>query len=196
MKDFYNSMQQGFAWHVPETFNIAHVCSQRWAQAAHTSQALAIIEHHADNSQATLPPRSYTYQQLQQAADALSHVLHNSGVQPGDCVAIVLPQRFETAVAYMAVLQMGAVAMPLSMLFGPEALAYRLQDSEAVVAIVDEATVENVCAVRAQCPSLKHLVGIDSAAQHTDIDYAQSVAAQRKKFVALETHANDPAVLI
>ncbi len=196
MKDFYDSMQQGFAWHVPETFNIAHVCSQRWAQAAHTSQALAIIEHHADNSQATLPPSSYTYQQLQQAADALSHVLHNSGVQSGDCVAIVLPQRFETAVAYMAVLQMGAVAMPLSMLFGPEALAYRLQDSEAVVAIVDEATVENVCAVRAQCPSLKHLVGIDSAAQHTDIDYAQSVAAQRNKFVALETHANDPAVLI
>ncbi|NDF45832.1 MAG: AMP-binding protein, partial [Betaproteobacteria bacterium] len=136
-------MQQGFAWHVPETFNIAQVCSQRWAQSAQARQALAIIEHQADNSQATLPPRSYTYQQLQEAADALSHVLQNSGVHPGDCVAIVLPQRFETAVAYMAVLQMGAVAMPLSMLFGPEALAYRLQDSEAVVAIVDEATVEN-----------------------------------------------------
>jgi acetyl-CoA synthetase len=96
----------------------------------------------------------------------------------------------------MAVLQMGAVAMPLSMLFGPEALAYRLQDSEAVVAIVDEATVENVCDVRAQCPSLKHLVGIDNAAQHTDIDYTKSVATQRQKFVAHETHANDPAVLI
>ncbi len=196
MKDFYDSMQQGFAWHVPETFNIAQVCSQRWAQSAHTRQAVAIIEHHADNSQATQAPRSYTYQQLQQAADALSHALQNLGVQPGDCVAIVLPQRFETAVAYMAVLQMGAVAMPLSMLFGPEALAYRLQDSEAVVAIVDEATVENVCAVRAQCPALKHLVGIDNAAQHTDIDYAKSVATQRQKFVAHETHANDPAVLI
>ena len=45
-----------------------------------------------------------------------------------------MPQRFETAVAYMAVLQLGAVAMPLSMLFGPEALQYRLHDSEAVVA--------------------------------------------------------------
>jgi acetyl-CoA synthetase len=58
-------------------------------------------------------------------------------LQRGDRVAIVLPQRFETAVAYMAVLQMGAVAMPLSMLFGPEALEFRLQDSEAVVAICD-----------------------------------------------------------
>jgi acetyl-CoA synthetase len=42
-------------------------------------------------------------------------------------VAIVMPQCFETAVAYMAVLQMGAVAMPLSLLFGPDALEYRLQ---------------------------------------------------------------------
>ncbi|WP_413859756.1 AMP-binding protein [Candidatus Aalborgicola defluviihabitans] len=52
-------------------------------------------------------------------------------------MAIVMPQCFETAVACMAVLQMGAVARPLSLLFGPDALEYRLQDSEAVVAIAD-----------------------------------------------------------
>ena len=69
----------------------------------------------------------------------MSNVLAALGVQRGDRVAIVMPQRFETAVAHMAVLQMGAVAMPLSMLFGPEALEYRLQDSEAVLAICDEA---------------------------------------------------------
>jgi acetyl-CoA synthetase len=194
MKDFYNIMQQGFAWHVPETFNIAHVCSQRWAQNPQSSQRLAIIEHHADPHPAA--PRTYTYQQLQTAADALSHLLTRLGVQPGDRVAIVLPQRFETAVAYMAVLQMGAVAMPLSLLFGPEALAFRLQDSEAVAAIVDEATVDNVIAVRAQCSSLQHLIGVDQAARLTDVDYAQATATQRQKFVAHETHANDPAVLI
>jgi acetyl-CoA synthetase len=60
------------------------------------------------------------------------------GVRRGDRVAIVMPQRPETAVAHMAVYQLGAVAMPLSMLFGPEALAYRLQDSQAALAVVDE----------------------------------------------------------
>ena len=53
--------------------------------------------------------------------------------QRGDRVAIVMPQRFETAVANMAVYQLGAVAMPLSMLFGPDALQYRLHDSQARV---------------------------------------------------------------
>ncbi len=196
MKDFYNSMQQGFAWHVPEAFNIAQVCSQRWAQAAHAHQRVAVIEHNASSDQVPLAPRTYTYAQLQASADALSHMLQDLGVQRGDRVAIVLPQRFETAVAYMAVLQIGAVAMPLSLLFGPDALAYRLQDSESVVAIVDEATVDNVMSVRAQCSALKHLVGIDQAAQKTDVDYAKAMSIQRQKFIAMQTKANDPAVLI
>ena len=36
---------------------------------------------------------------------------------------------------------MGAVAMPLSVLFGPEALEYRLQDSETVIVLVDPASL-------------------------------------------------------
>ena len=196
MTDFYNSMQQGFAWHVPEFFNMAHVCSQRWADLPDASQRIAIIEHVTTQNQTSVQPRTYTYQELQNSADALSHALQSFGVKRGDRVAIVLPQRFETAVAYMAVLQMGAVAMPLSLLFGPEALAFRLQDSEAVVAIVDEATVNNVLSVRPQCPALTHMVGVGQAALHTDVDYAQAIAMQRQKFSAMQTHANDPAVLI
>lgn len=63
-------------------------------------------------------------------------------------MAIVLPQRFETAVAYIAVMQMGAVAMPLSLLFGSDALSYRLNDSEAVVALVDGASIDQVLLVK------------------------------------------------
>ena len=196
MNDFYNSMQQGFAWHVPAVFNIAQVCSQRWAQAPEASERVAIIEHATNAEHAALPPRRFTYPQLQTAADALSHALQHAGVQAGDRVAIVLPQRFETAVAYMAVLQMGAIAMPLSLLFGPEALAYRLQDSQAVVAIVDEATVANVVAVRDQCPALRMLVGVDQAAQQCDLAYAQAMAQHNTHFVACQTQADDPAVLI
>jgi len=58
-------------------------------------------------------------------------------VRRGDKVALILPQRRETVVAHLAVYQMGAVAVPLSFLFGPEALEYRLANSQARVAIVD-----------------------------------------------------------
>jgi acetyl-CoA synthetase len=194
-------MQQGFGWAVPEQFNMAEVCSRRWAAQPDAYARVAIVEHAAaDANGNAVAPRSYTYAQLQQAADALSHVLADLGVQRGDRVAIVLPQRFETAVAYVAVMQMGAVAMPLSLLFGPEALEYRLQDSEAVVAIVDSSSVNNLLAVRAQCPALREVVGVDlsNAADmlHVDVDYASAIAAHQSAFIAVQTKADEGAVLI
>ena len=199
--DFYQAMQDGFGWQVPAHFNMAKVCSRRWAAQPDAATRVAILEHvPADADGRAVAPRRYTYAQLQQAADALSHVLADLGVQRGDRVAIVLPQRFETAVAYIAVMQMGAVAMPLSLLFGPEALEYRLQDSEAVVALVDASSVNNVLTVRAQCPALHAVVGIDlhNAADmlHVDVDYASAVAAQQRAFTAVQTKADEGAVLI
>ena len=201
MANFYDAMQQGFGWAVPEHFNMAEVCSRRWAAQPDAAQRVAIVEHAgADADGCAVTPHSYTYAQLQQAADALSHVLADLGVQRGDRVAIVLPQRFETAVAYVAVMQMGGVAMPLSLLFGPEALEYRLQNSEAVVAIVDASSVSNVLAVRAQCPALREVIGVDlsNAADmlHVDVDYASAIAAHQSAFTAVQTKADEGAVLI
>ena len=200
-QDFYQAMQQGFHWQVPEHFNMAEACSRRWAAQPDAPKRVAILEHAAaDASGRAVAPRSYTYAQLQQAADALSHVLTGLGVRRGDRVAIVLPQRFETAVAYVAVMQMGAVAMPLSLLFGPEALEYRLQDSEAVVAIVDASSVSNVLAVRTQCPALREVIGVDlsnaSDMLHVDVDYTHAIAAQQRVFTAVQTKADEGAVLI
>ena len=48
------------------------------------------------------------------------------GITRGDRVGIILSQRPETAVAHLAAYKLGAIALPLSTLFGPEALDYRL----------------------------------------------------------------------
>ena len=120
--DRHALLHADFRWHVPQAFNIAEVCSRRWARSA--PAAVAIRWQHEDGRRAV-----FTYGDLQRAADRLSRALRRLGVARGDRVAIVMPQRFETAVAHMAVYQLGAVAMPLSMLFGPEALAYRLSHS-------------------------------------------------------------------
>ncbi len=137
----------------------------------------------------------HTYFELQQAADALSHQLRRLGVQRGDRVAIVLPQRVETAAAYMAVLQMGAVAMPLSMLFGPEALEYRLKDSGAVVAICDESSIANIQRCRLECEALRTVIAVGGAAGQGDVDL-DVPASDSNGFALVDTLAADPAILI
>ena len=190
----YTDLYRGFAWQIPAQFNIAQVCCRRWAALPDASELIAVSAYKT-KAESTF----YSYAQLQGDADRLSHVLRGMGVQRGDRVAIVLPQCFETAVAYMAVLQMGAVAMPLSQLFGPEALVFRLQDSEAVVAIGDAQTLTHVQSVRGQCPHLKQLIGVGltgGTATLAEVDYARALATTSDQFELVPTQADEPAILI
>lgn len=193
--DHYAAIHKRFRWHVPAQFNMAQVCARRWAENPDTMKNIAVRAH-------SMPGKGQkhheilNYEQLSQQANQLSHLLKKQGVQRGDRVAIVLPQRLETAVAYMAVLQMGAVAMPLSQLFGVDALEYRFQDSEAVVAIVDESTILAVRDARKSCPALRCVIGIGDAAEHTDVDYALATLMQPSEFPLVKTRADEAAVLI
>jgi acetyl-CoA synthetase len=190
-RDNHSRMHAAFGWQVPEHFNIAQVCCTRWAREPGTADRTAIVAHSAAEGQRTL-----TYGALQQQADRLSQALMQLGVDRGDRVAIVMPQRFETAIAYMAVFQMGAVAMPLSMLFGPDALEYRLRDSDAVVAICDESSIANIAGVRANCQSLRTVIGVGAAAAQADLDWSGELQRRNGGFDPVDTLAGDAAVLI
>ena len=190
--DPYSAIHRGFGWKVPQRFNMAQACCGQWAAQPATAKRQAIREHVAGQGLG----RSWTFGQLQRDANRLSHVLRAQGVRRGERVAIVMPQRYETAVAYMAVLQMGAVAMPLSMLFGPEALSFRINDSQTRVAVCDESTVQALQQARPDCPGLRTLIGVGQAGALADLDYAQAVACYEASFKPVNTLADDPAVLI
>ncbi|MCA0214867.1 MAG: AMP-binding protein [Proteobacteria bacterium] len=191
VQDNYAALHQGFRWAVPEHFNMAQVCCRRWADRPDADERIAIHAHQGDGR-----GPSFSYAQLQDGANRLSAVLKVLGVQRGDRVAIVLPQRYETAVAYMAVLQMGAVGMPLSTLFGPEALEYRLQDSEARVAICDGACIDAINQVRDDCPLLETVIGVAEAGRLADIEFDLALAQESGQFELVNTHADEAAVLI
>ncbi len=182
-RDNYAHLHGNFRWHVPEHFNMAHVCCARWAASAHDAENTSVYEYSSEAGAC-----SYSFAQLQGQANQLSNLLAQQGVKRGDRVAIVMPQRFETAVAYMAVMQMGAVAMPLSMLFGPDALEFRLIDSEAVLAICDDSVADNLAVLQVNCPQLRSVLSISS--------WSTSARAQSDQFTLVDTFASEAAVLI
>ena len=189
--DAYAQLHGDFRWQVPERFNIARACCGRWARQPRTAGRVAIAWEHEDGRAGRL-----SYGELQAQADRLSQALVRLGVQRGDRVAVVMPQRPETAVAQMAIFQLGAVAMPLSMLFGPDALAYRLQDSGTRVAIADESSIANLRAVRGDCPALHTVLAAGDAAGQGDADWRDALAVEGAPFAPVDTHAGDAAVLI
>ncbi len=185
--DNYAVLYNNFRWHVPTLFNIAEVCCARWA-----NDKSRIAIHYEDESGHTT---TLTYASMQIQANKMANVLRNLGVRRGERIAIILPQRPETAIAHMACFQIGAVAMPMSVLFGPDALEYRLQDSEAVVAIADQAGIANLTEIRAKCPSLLHVIAVDCDGPCT-LDWYAECAHASGSFVSVKTQSTEAAILI
>ena len=127
MVDRYDELYRSHRWSVPQRYNIAHACCGQWADDRNR-----FALYWEDESGAAA---AYSFWDVQVAANRLSNALAGLGVKRGDRVALILPQRPETAIAYVAIFQMGAIALPLSHLFGPDALEYRLAHAGASVAV-------------------------------------------------------------
>ena len=115
--DTYEKCYAAFHWQIPERFNIASAVCDRHAIA--TPSSPAVLFEDADGRTVTL-----TFDQLRREANRLANVLRHLGVQPGDRIAIHLPQCFDAAIAHVATYKLGAIALPLFSLFGPDALRH------------------------------------------------------------------------
>jgi acetyl-CoA synthetase len=185
--DCYQKLYDEFRWHVPAEFNIATVCCHRWADDA----ARIAIRHENEAGDTS----SLTYAQLQTQSNRLSNVMRSLGISNGDRVGILLPQRPETAIAHIACYQSGVIAMPLSALFGPDALESRLQNSEASIVIVDQAGLKQLNEVRSNCLALRYVIAIDCSAEDT-IDWHSTLDKAAADFQPVLTKSSDPAILI
>jgi acetyl-CoA synthetase len=184
----YEQLSAGFRWDVPARFNIGWDCCGRHA-AARERFAL----YFEDENGATA---AFSFWDLQQAANRLSNALSALGVQRGDRVAIMLPQRPETVIAHIAIYQMGSIAVPLSHLFGPDALEYRLRDAGVCAAVVDRDTLNKLWPLQSQLPDLKHVIGVAGARESGVLDWADLLAAANRRFECADTAADDPAMII
>jgi len=190
MSDQYQSLYETFRWLIPTHFNIGVECCHRWAESSADARRIALF-YERESGQREV----WTYERLSQTANQLANGLVRMGVQSGDRVAVIMGQRPETLVAHIAIYSVGAVVLPLSSLFGPEALEQRLKDAECRVALFDETSGANLLSSLARCPKLTQLVGIDVPDERV-LPWKSLLARQSTDFKAVQTRASDPAILL
>src|SRR6478735_55434 len=126
----YDALYRQFRWDIPARYNIGVSCCDRWA--AQDAGRLAILHVKPDGRSDNV-----TFGWLRETSNRLANVLRGAGVKRGDRVAIFLPQAPEVAAAHFAIYKLAAVALPIAILFGPDALTYRLQNSGAKAIITN-----------------------------------------------------------
>ena len=188
LSEDYNALYRDFSWQMPQWFNIGQAVSDAWA--AREPERICLEHFSPEGNHASL-----TYGELARRSAAFANALTTIGVKSGDRVALLLPQCFETVVAHVAIYKMGAVALPLALLFGVEALEYRLKVAGAAAIVTNAFGLERLRPIRHRLPGLVHVISIDGTEAGVE-DFAELVAAQSPIFPVLRTGPDDPALMI
>jgi acetyl-CoA synthetase len=183
----YEDVCRAFRWDVPERFNIATAACDR-----HTgSHREALVYEDADGR-----IERYSFETLKDLSSRLANALAAQGVERGDRVAILLPQSVETAVAHLAAYRLGAVALPLFVQFGPEALEYRLSNSGARAVVTNDAGLIRLIEIRDRLPELRVIVNTERARDAGALGFQDLIAAAAPAHITVDTAADDPAIML
>ncbi|TCD13697.1 AMP-binding protein [Oricola cellulosilytica] len=182
----YDDLINRFRWDVPETFNIGVACAD--APAGRNPDGPAIIDWSAEE------PVTLTFGELADRSSRLAGALRARGIARGDRVAILLPQCFEAVIAHIAVYKLGAIAVPMAMQFGPDAIAYRLTLSGARAILLDQSGLEKLKTAGAGFEALQLVISVGGGDGTEAFDAL--VAAAPSGFTPVDTQAGDPALMI
>ena len=186
-RDNYAALRRDFRWTIPERFNLANACCRRWAENGDSPALLNVL--------AGGEVESWSYRDLDRRASQLANLFVAKGIQRCDRIAILLPQTPETAIVHLAAWLCGAITVPMAILFGPDAVAYRLENSAASLLVTNNQGQEKVAAVRDRLTALRTVLNVDGAGPECE-DFHTLADRARDRFEIVDTGPDDPAVMV
>jgi acetyl-CoA synthetase len=157
------------------------------------------------------PAKHITYSELLENTCRMANVLKAQGVKQGDRVVIYLPMIPEAAYAMLACARIGAIHSIVFAGFSPDALANRINDSDARVVITSDfaprggrktALKANTdaallhCDDRVKCLVVKHTGDQTTWTEGRDIDVKAEMAAADAYCPYVEVGAEDPLFIL
>ncbi len=192
-------------WYPGGQLNILRTALERWAADPQQRQRPALIWEGEDGEQ-----RQISYGQLQQQVNSVAQGLTDLGVVKGDRVAVYLPMLIETVVAALAVIKIGAIFSPAFSGYAAEALATRLQASEAKLLITADGFLRRgrVIAMKEEAdravdmsPSVERVVvvrrlGRELPWRTRDVDFASLLSCDAGQCDTVVVDSNWPMMII
>lgn len=184
----FEELTRNFRWQVPARYNIGVDISDKWA--AHDPSRPAIIHVQPDGRS-----DAFSFGWLSETSNRLANALREKGVARGDRVVVYMPQSPEVAASHAAIYKLGAVALPVAIVFGPEAVSYRLQNSGAKAVITNAQGAAKVREIRGKAPELNLVISIDGAEDGVE-DFSELIAKASSSFTPADTTPDDPGLMI
>jgi acetyl-CoA synthetase len=174
--DDHGAARADFEWDLPDAYNPGVDMVRK-----HDPDATGLVVAPRD-ADADGPVERHSFGDLDARSDALAAGLRERGVGPGDRVGVCLPQAAATPLAHLACWKLGAVSVPLTTLFGRDALEHRLGDAEAIAVVAHGSVLDDLR--QADLPALERLFTVD-ADEAVAATTADTLGAEHEPFAAI-----------
>ncbi|SDP39475.1 class I adenylate-forming enzyme family protein [Desulforhopalus singaporensis] len=144
-------------------------------KASETYGAKKVLHFHDDNV-------SFSYRQLNDMVNQYAVVLQSAGISKGDHLAVMLSNRPEFFLVWLALAKIGAVAVPLNIRYQVEDLEYVLNNSDAIGLVIEDEFAEVFRQARANTPNVKTVFTVGEKAADLGLDLPQLAADKPTDF--------------
>jgi len=172
----------------PDDCNIFHMTVGKFLSPGDRDKPAMIFE----------APGGETYTQsfadVDRQSTNLAAYLRSLGYGAGSLIGLHTGQHPDTGVAHMAVCKLGAVAVTLSQLYGPDTLRHALNDCTLPVILTDNEAWKPMRAYASDVPDLKHILTRNPTTG--DLDLGHALNTEASAFEPTFGNANDPALLM
>ncbi len=116
----------------------------------------------ADRTAVIHEDRDYTYRDLDGLIQAFAAGLRSRfGLEPGDRLALVMPNCLHSIVCYLGAVRAGAIALPVNVRLKPDEMRFILQDAGAGAVVVHGSVWDTVKEALAGVESVRHILGVE-----------------------------------
>lgn len=193
-------------WCVGGKMNIVHNCLDKW-QSTETAEKIALRWEGEEGK-----IKNISYRELYFEVNRSANALRKLGLGKGDAVGLYMPMIPELAIAFLAIIKIGGIILPLFSGYGPKAISTRLSDADAKVlftvdggyrrgkkidmktvadgALMDVSTIQHVI--------VANRVGLENISWNTDRDiwWEDFISGQVSECETEKTSAEDVLMII
>ncbi len=167
----YNKARDAYSLDIPATFNFAFDVIDVRAREANKDALIWVNTAEKTTSR-------ITYADLAERSAQIAKALIALGLERGDAACVVVGRRPEWHQVLFGCMKAGVVSMPGTNLLTAKDIAYRINQANAKAVIVSAEHCNKVDQIAGECPTLQHLIVVDSSSKDNWLSLSEIADAQ------------------
>lgn len=188
--DSYEQFKAEYAVNIPERFNFAYDIVDGWAKQDKDKPALVWCDDFGHRQR-------YTFYDLMLLSNKAANLFISKGIKKGDRVMLMLKQRPETWISFLALHKIGAVCIPATYQLTPKDIVYRCNCANVrmVLSVDDAELVSYINQALVDCKTVNHYGIVGNEICNGAFDFRKEIEGMSDELERIPNENTDPMLL-